>query len=293
MKTLICETLHFLLQLGSLIHYGEEWAKLCDLVSYCEAQMEATLQLLVQVFVFFVLFSGKINPSPAVLFSIATSVTITIAAAKALIPLRLQNSQKESFMTRRRKAAWVITLNILLFTTLIIIFELSIASLSVLFFGIEIPAFFNNSYSELEINIITAMHVFQMIYIICACLLIKFNCLRKFQQVEPKSFLISIGYFISDIVYAYCFIAASKAFTSQTGDLFIVIFFWSLYLYFLCLTLFFGVATFSAEKFTDIWDVDKFNSKFVVSCPRLTSVILLTLRVTATQCGLMMLFPSQ
>ena len=255
--------------------------------------MEATLQLLVQTFVFFVFFPGKRSMSPSVLFSAATSFTmITIAAAKALIPQRLQNSPKESLMTLFRKVAWVITVNILLFATLTLIFELSIAALSVLFFGIKLPAFFNAP-SELEINISIAMQVFLMIYIICACLLIKFNCLRKFQQVEPKSLLISIGYFISAIVRGYYLIYASKFLTSfKTGIYFSLICDSSFYLCFLCLTFFFGVATFSIEKFTDIWDIDKFNSKYVISCPRLTSLICFTLGVTASQLGIVMLLPS-
>ena len=255
--------------------------------------MEATLQFMVQIFVYFVLFPGKRNASPSVISSIASSgLMITIAAAKALIPQRSQNSQKESLMTLFRKVAWVLNVIILLFVTLITIVELSIASFSLLFFGIQISAFYNAP-SELEINISIAMHVFLMIYIICAFLLIKFNCLRKFQQVEPKSLLISIAYFISAIVRGYYFIYVSKVLTSfKTGKYFSVIFDSSLYLCFLCLTFFFGVATFSIEKFTDIWDIDKFNSKYVISCPRLTSLIMFTLGVTASQLGLMMLLPS-
>ena len=255
--------------------------------------MEATLQFIVQVFVYFVFFPGKRSTSPSVIFSIATSgMMITIAAAKALIPQRLQNSQKESLMTLFRKVAWVFYVNILLFVTLIIISTHSIAAFSLLFFGIKISAF-SNAPSELEINISIAMQVFLMIYIICACLLIKFNCLRKFQQVEPKSLLISIAYFISAIVYGYYFIYVSKVLTSfKTGKYFEGIFVLSLYLCILCLIFFFGVATFSVEKFTDIWDIDKFNSKYVVSCPRLTSLIHFTLGVTASQLGLMMVLGS-
>ena len=255
--------------------------------------MEATLQLMVQASVYFVLFPGKRNPSPSAFFSMATSsMMIIIAAAKALIPQRLQNSQKESLMTIFRKVTWVNNVNLLLFVTLMIIFQLSIASLSVLFFGIEISGYFNASSSELEINISIAMNVFPMIYIICACLLVKFNCFIKFRQIEPKSLLISVVYFMTASIYSYDFVYTYVLFFFKEGRYATLIFLSSIYLCYLCLTFFFGVATFSVEKFTDIWDVDKFNSKHAISWPRLTGLICLTLDFIALQLLIIMLLYS-
>ena len=140
--------------------------------------MEATLQLIVQSFVYTVLFKVKRRLAPSVLFSIATSsLMITVAATKALIPQRLQNGQKESLMQLIRKIFWVLKLNILIFVTLLMILQILIGALCALFFGLEYETPVFSKTSELEINICIAMHVLVVIYIICACLLIKFNCL--------------------------------------------------------------------------------------------------------------------
>ena len=192
------------------------------------------------------------------------------------------------------KIRWVFHLNIIIFVTVFITLGKMLGALCRLFVGMEISktVFSGEDRSELEINISLAMQGLIMIYIICACLLIKFNCLRKFQQIEPKSLLVSIGYFITSAIFGYYYTSTGILYAFKTGDYFNVIFELSLYLCLLCLTLFFGVATFSVEKFTDIWDIDKFNSKHVVSCPRLTGLINFTLKFTCTQLGMMMLYPS-
>ena len=255
--------------------------------------MEATLQLFFQSFIYGVLFKGKRRWPPSVFLSIVTSsLMITIATTKALIPKELPNGKKESLSQLIRKISWVLNLNILLFVTVFcMILTMFISALCTLFFGLEFETKVFSHTSELEINVCIAMHVLIVIYIICACLLIKFNCLRKFQQIEPKSLLVSVGYFITSAIFGYYFTSSGILYAFKTGDYFNVLFESSLYLCLLCLTLFFGAATFSVEKFTDIWDIDKFNSKHVVSCPRLTGLINFTLKFTCTQLGMMMLFP--
>ena len=141
--------------------------------------MESTLQLIVQNFIYMHLFSGKRSTNPSVFFSIATSSTmITIAATKALIPQRLQNNQKESLMTHFTKIRWVFHLNIIIFVTVFITLGKILGALCRLFVGMDISktVFSGEDRSELEINISLAMHCLIMIYIICACLLVKFNC---------------------------------------------------------------------------------------------------------------------
>ena len=196
-------------------------------------------------------------------------------------------------MTHFTKIRWVFHLNIIIFVTVFITLGKMLGALCRLFVGMELSktVFSCEDRSELEINISLAMHCLIMIYIICACLLVKFNCFIKFRQIEPKSLLISVVYFMTASIYSYDFVYTYVLFFFKEGRYATLIFLSSIYLCYLCLTFFFGVATFSVEKFTDIWDVDKFNSKFVVSYPRLTSLIHLPLGFTAIQLGLMTLFP--
>ena len=241
------------------------------------------------------LFSGKRSTNPSVFFSIATSSTmITIAATKALIPQRLQNNQKESLMTLISKIRWVFHLNIILFVTVFITLGKMLGALCRLFVGMEISktVFSREDRSVLEINISLAMHGLIMIYIICACLLVKFNCFIKVRKIEPKSLLISVVYFMTASIYSYDFIYTYVLFFFREGRYATLIFLSSIYLCYVCLTFFFGVAAFSVEKFTDIWDIDKFNSKHAVSWPRLTGLIRLTIDFTALQLLIIMLLYS-
>ena len=219
---------------------------------------------------------------------------ITIAATKALIPQRLQNNQKESLMTLITKIRWVFHLNIILFVTVFITLGKMLGALCRLFVGMEISktVFSSDDRSELEINISLAMHGLIMIYIICACLLVKFNCLIKFRQIESKSLLISVVYFMTASIYSYDFVYTYVVFFLKEGHYATLIFLSSIYLCYLFLTFFFGVATFSVEKFTDIWDIDKFNSKHAVSWHRLAGLIRLTLDFTALQLLIIMLLYS-
>ena len=102
----------------SLVHIGEEFRKLSDLIGFCEVAVESTLQVALQIVVLSVVFTGRRIPSPAIYRSIATSITmIMFAVTKALMSQQISHDKKKSKLKQIKQLVWIVCLNIIIFTT--------------------------------------------------------------------------------------------------------------------------------------------------------------------------------
>ena len=243
-----------------MVHIGDEYTKLSELIGYCEAQIEASLQLALQYFIIIVVFSGRIIPSSSIYRSLVTStITILLAISKALMSHQVNHTKKTSKLKQIKQTVWIISLSGIIFITNIVVLTNLFAA--VIKYGKDyyhMPPLMQKDYL-----IESIIHVTLIMFM---CIFMYKNCFKQHLQTKVRFIILSIYHIFNCMAFSMALINSfcSEDFNNSIGFILPIVQHLILHS---SLVLVFAKAAVSATKLNDIWSLEKMTSSELCRIP--------------------------
>ena len=228
----------FFFQLVSVLHYGEEFRRLNELIGFCEMIMETWLQLTFQIWIENVYYMlTRQNSAHTVLFFLKAYIMISFHLTKTLMP-PAAGSKNNQIISRIKAFWWALTLSLLIMFCV----------------GWDFCRF-NLLFAYRPLSVFLYCTIPFLLYLsFCAIFLYK-NCFNRSKQTKLKCLLASI-FFLGLSVF-WCFIIFVDGHHSKLG----LIYYIPVLIIHLYLTSIFTKASFTVSSLVDIWSLEQISSK--------------------------------
>ena len=247
-----------------MVHIGDEYTKLSELIGYCEAQIEASLQLALQYFIILVVFYGRRLASPSMFRSLVTSnITILLAITKTLMSQQVSHTKKKSKLKQIKQTVWIVSLSGIIFITNIVVLNNIFAAM--INYGKDYynaPPLMQKDYLVGSIIYVTS--------IVFMCIFMFKNCFKQHLQTKVRFIILSI-YHISNFVGG--FITLIDGFYAENYNNIALLHIVQHLILHSSLVLVFTKAAVSATKLNDIWNLEKMTSNELCRIPNLLFTI--------------------